>query len=156
MAVRSSEASTQPHALEERVRAAESCRIQKWLFPSLESHGKTKSPEKTGKKCHGDLEDVSSTDCIAAKDEEGRGGVCPPHQTQTPQWGNQVIPQDEKVNRKDSLTQPNRGELSMGSRDLGNRGKGPLEGREVEGERTEHFPHPQTPVYIKQWGEVAP
>lgn len=107
MAVRSSGASTQPRALEERVWAVESCRIQKWLVPSLESHGKTKSPEKTGKNRHGDVKDITSIDCIAAKDEEGRGGVCPPHQTQTPQWGNQVIPQDEKVNRKDGLTQPN-------------------------------------------------
>lgn len=31
----------------------------------------------------------------------------------------------------------------MGSRDLGNGGKGPLEGREAEGEWTEHFPYPQ-------------
>lgn len=74
MAVRSSGASTQPRALEERAQAVESCRIQKWLVPSLESHGKTKSPEKTGKNRHGDVEDITSTDCIAAKDEEGRGG----------------------------------------------------------------------------------
>lgn len=72
--------------------SVESCGIQKWLVSSLESHGKTKSLEKTGKTWHGEVEDVTSTDCIAAKDEEGGGGVCPPHQTQAPQWGNQVIP----------------------------------------------------------------
>lgn len=51
--------------------SVESCGIQKWLVPTLESHNKTKSLEKTGKKWHGEVEDVTSTDCIATKDEEG-------------------------------------------------------------------------------------
>lgn len=74
MAVRSSGTSrAQPRVLEESSLGSRVLRDTEMAAPLSGEPRRNKESGKDREKCHEDVEDVTSTDCVAAKDEEGRG-----------------------------------------------------------------------------------